>query len=251
MKFEMWSTLHIIYILSPIILSLIFYFALRKTSPKVKYIIGIIIGIINIGILLTRNINLYLEIGLDNEVIPLQVCHLGNIIVGIGLISKNKECLIIGFCFNLIPAYGSIIYADSLVNYQSILTIRAMSYIFGHLFIVVGAIYGIMMYKPRVSFKNGAISYSIVIVLMILAIILNPLFRTKFGCEANYFYIYNSDGVPFEFLYDLGKMYTYGWFSINYVYVFSLLVIFTLIYIGLYWIIKLVYKKNKNNLLII
>ena len=51
MKFEMWSTLHIIYILSPIILSLIFYFALRKTSPKVKYIIGIIIGIINIGIL--------------------------------------------------------------------------------------------------------------------------------------------------------------------------------------------------------
>ena len=121
MKFEMWSTLHIVYILSPIILSLIFYFALRKTSPKVKYIIGIIIGIINIGILLTRNINLFLEIGWDNEVIPLQVCHLGNIIVGIGLISKNKECLIIGFCFNLIPAYGSIIYADSLVNYQSIL----------------------------------------------------------------------------------------------------------------------------------
>ncbi len=147
MTFKMWSLMHVAYLLSPaIILALLFFFT-RKSSDKVKYIIGVIIGSISIFIICIRNIDIFVRSGWGVEVIPLQVCHIGSIIVGLALIFKKKWLLLVSFCFNLIPAILAMVFADSLANYDTLFKIRPQTYAWGHIFIVVGAIYGIVQYK--------------------------------------------------------------------------------------------------------
>ena len=65
MRFEMWSIWHILYILSPFIIMPILYFSLRNKSYKTRYIVGVVIGVISLAILITRNINIYLTNGFD------------------------------------------------------------------------------------------------------------------------------------------------------------------------------------------
>ncbi len=76
--------------LAPILIMLALYFALRKASYKTRYIVGVVIGVVSLGILLMRNINIFLTVGFDPEIIPLQVCHFGNIMVFIALIFRSK-----------------------------------------------------------------------------------------------------------------------------------------------------------------
>ena len=64
-----------------------------------KYIIGIIIGITSILIIIVRNIDIYVRSGWGVEVIPLQVCHIGSIIVGLALILKKKWLILVSFSF--------------------------------------------------------------------------------------------------------------------------------------------------------
>ena len=82
--------LFIYYILSPFVIFAMIYFLTRKLSEKAKYIIGIIVGSLSILIIVLRNVDIYIRSGWDLEVIPLQVCHIGSIIIGLALILKKK-----------------------------------------------------------------------------------------------------------------------------------------------------------------
>ena len=90
MRWEMWSVWHILYIVSPIVLIFILWLALRKAPYKVRYAIGVVIGLVSLGILIMRNVDIYLNNGFDPEIIPLQVCHFGNIMVFIALVFRSK-----------------------------------------------------------------------------------------------------------------------------------------------------------------
>jgi len=248
MKFEMWSLIHILYILSPFIIFLGLFLLLRRTSNKTKYIVGIVIGSISIFIILLRNIDIYIRSGWDSEVIPLQVCHIGSIIVGLALIIKSKWLLLVSFCFNMIPAILAMIFADSLANYDTILKIRPQTYIWGHIFIVVGALYGITMYKNKFA-KNDLIkSLFFVGICLIIGIICNNTFRLWFDWEPNYFYLFNYKGTPLKFLYTALPTTQLGWFEINLFYTFTLITFFVGVYIGLYFIAKLITKTNKESI---
>lgn len=245
MKFEMWSFWHILYIVSPVIIMVPLYFILRKKSEKTKYIVGVVIGCISLLILIVRNIDVYIEYGFDPEIIPLQVCHFGNIMVFISLVFKSKIATSILWCLNLIAAYASIVYADSLCGYITLMCIRAQAYIWGHLFIVIGALYAVIMKIVRIDFKSFLWGMGVLVVLLIPAIILNSYFNDVLNFSINYFYIYNSDGVPFEFLY-IGKRAHYGWFTINWFYTLSVVGIFIVLLYGIYNIQKLLYLKDKK-----
>ena len=104
MKFEMWSLWHYVYLTMPFIMLVFLWLFTRKATDKARYIVGIIIGFISIGIIVIRNVDIYLRQGWDLEVIPLQVCHIGSIIVGLALIFRKKWLLLTAFCFNVIPA---------------------------------------------------------------------------------------------------------------------------------------------------
>ena len=246
MKFEMWSICHILYILSSFIIFGIIYFLVRNKSDKVKNIVGYVLGIISVLILVIRNIDIYARNGMDLEVIPLQVCHIGSLIAGFALIFKKKWLLLTSFCFNLLPAVLAMVFADSLANYDTLLAIRPQTYVWGHIFIVVCALYGILIFKPK--FEKNDLIYSMVFIgiMCIIAIFCNSLFRHLFDWNANYFYLFNYKGTPLKFLYNTFPSTIIGWFEINFFYVIVLIVFFILVFIGLYFISKYIISKLKN-----
>ncbi|MBR6516548.1 MAG: YwaF family protein [Bacilli bacterium] len=149
MKFEMWSIWHILYILSSLIIFTIIYFAIRNHSDKVKIIVGFVLGVLSVAILIIRNIDIFIRNGMDLEVIPLQVCHIGSLVAGFALIFKKKWLLLTSFCFNLVPAFLAMVFADSLANYDTLWAIRPQTYVWGHILIVVCALYGILVLRPK------------------------------------------------------------------------------------------------------
>ena len=244
MKFELWSEWHYLFMAAPILIILALYFALRNTSYKVRYSIGCVIGVLSLAVLIMRNIEIYMHNGFDPEIIPLQVCHFGNIMVFIALIFKSKTAGAIAWSLNMFAAYTSCIFADSLANYNTIMSMRAQAYIWGHILIVIGAAYAVLLKIVRLDLKSFLYGLIVLVCLLIPAIVLNPFFRAK-GNGINYFYIFDSNGVPFEFLWNEAFTHSYGaWFKINYLYTFSVIGIFLVIIYLIYLSQKPLYKKN-------
>lgn len=246
MQFQMWSIWHILYMISPFIIFAILYYITKNKSQRVKYISGCVLGVISILILVVRNIDIYLRVGWDLEVIPLQVCHIGSLIAGLALILKKKWLIITAFCFNLMPAFLAMVFADSLANYDTLLKIRPQTYIWGHILIIVCALYGIFIYKLKLTKKDLLHSFYFVLIMVVCAIICNSLFRFSFDWEPNYFYLYDYKGTPLKFLYNVMPTSNYGWFSINWFYVIVLLSVFSLVFIGMYYLSDFLIKQLGN-----
>ena len=245
MTFEMWSIEHFLYLLSPFIILGILYLCLKKKSYKTKYITGVVIGIISLMILVIRNIDIYVREGFNGELIPLQVCHIGNIIVFISLVFRSKIATAIGWTLNIFGAYCAMIFADGLANYETILCIRAQAYIWGHIFIVVGAAYAIIFKIVRIDFKSFVYGVAALFILLIPAVILNSYFNDVLGEEINYFYMYDYTGSPLKFLY-IGERSQYGWFTINWFYSVTLFLGVIVILYLIYLLQKLFYLKDKD-----
>ena len=246
MNFEMWSIWHVLYIISPIIFFIILYLSVRNRTDKSKHIVGIVLGIISLMIIIVRNADIYIRSGWGEEVIPLQVCHIGSIVTGLALILKKKWLIITAFCFNMIPAFLAMVFADALVNYDTLLKIRPQTYIWGHIFIIVCAIYGILVYLPKLTKKDLFNSFCFVMVMAFVAIVCNSLFREYFDFESNYFYLFDYTGTPLKFLYQVVPTSNYGWFTINWFYVIALLSFFLLVFIFLYYFANIIIKKVNN-----
>ena len=241
--FKMWSLLHIVYMVSSFVLFAILYFSVKNKSDKVKYAMGAVLGVISVMILIVRNIDIYYRSGWDLEVVPLQVCHIGSLVAGLALILKKKWLLVTSFCFNMIPAFLAMVFADSLANYDTLLKIRPQTYIWGHIFIVVCALYGILVYLPKFTKRDLRNSICFVLVMAVSAILCNSLFREWFSWEPNYFYLYDYKGTPLKFLYNVMDSSSYGWFTINWFYVIVLLSFFLLVFLFMYYVATIIVKK--------
>lgn len=246
MRFEMWSFWHFLYIASSFLIFTAIYFLVRKRSDRTKYIVGAVIGGISIFILILRNVDIFVRSGWDLEVIPLQVCHIGSIVAGLALITKRKWLLATSFCFNLVPAFLAMVFADSLANYDTLLAIRPQAYVWGHIFIVVCALYGILVFLPKLTKKDLFYSLSCIGSLSVVAIICNSALRLIPDWNPNYFYLYDYKGTPLKFLYSVVPTSTYGWFSINWFYAITLILFFAGVMMGLYFLAKLIVKGLKR-----
>ena len=140
------------------------------------------------------------------------------------------------------PAFLAMIFADALANYDTILKIRPQTYIWGHIFIIVCALYAILVYRPNFEKRDLIKSIAIVGVMALVAIFCNSLFRKAFDWTPNYFYLFNYKGTPLKFLYTAVPSSRYGWFEINWFYTIVLLVFFIGVFIGLYFIAKIIAK---------
>lgn len=243
MTFKLWSLGHFLYMLSPFIIFLVIYFLVKNKTQKVKNIIGYVLGGISIFILIIRNVDIFIRSGWDLEVIPLQVCHIGSLVAGLCLIFKRKWLILTAFCFNLIPAFLAMVFADSLANYDTLLKIRPQTYIWGHIFIIVCALYAIMVFRPNFCKKDLYKALIFVGAMAVVAIVCNSLFRKLFSWEPNYFYLFNYKGTPLKFLYEAIPPSTYGWFEINWFYVLVLLAVFIGVFIAKYFLAKFIVKK--------
>ena len=128
MVFELWSVIHFLYMLSPIILFCGIYFFVRGRSERVKNAVALVLGALSVFIIVIRNVDIFLRTGWNLEVIPLQVCHIGSIVAGLALITRKKWLIATTFCFNMIPAFLAMVFADSLANYDTLLKIRPQTY---------------------------------------------------------------------------------------------------------------------------
>jgi uncharacterized membrane protein YwaF len=243
MKFEMWSVWHILYIVSPFLIFTAIYILTKNRSAKTKNILGYVLGGISVAILIVRNIDIYVRSGWDLEVIPLQVCHIGSVVAGLALLLKKKWLILTAFCFHLIPALLAMVFADALAGYDTLLKIRPQTYIWGHIFIIVCALYGILIHRPKLEKKDLIHSLIFVGCMAVTAIVCNSLFRELLAWEPNYFYLYNHKGTPLKFLYEALPTSTYGWFAINWFYVLVLLAVFVGVFIGLYFVSKWLVDK--------
>lgn len=248
MQLELWSIWHILYIISPFCIFACIYFFVKGKKEKTKDYVGIVLGIISLAIIIIRNVDIFIRQGWGVEVIPLQVCHVGSIITGLALLTKKKWLIVTSFCFNMIPAILAMIFADALANYDTLWKIRPQTYVWGHIFIVVCALYGIIVHKPSFNKKDLVYSLSFVGSVAVIAIICNSLFRTIFNWTPNYFYLYDYKGTPLKFLYNVFPTSTYGWFSINWFYTIVLLVVFVVVFILLYFSANKItrFLRNKN-----
>lgn len=238
MKFELWSIWHFLYIFSPFLMFWGIYSLVRNRPEQTRHMVGCILGSISVLILLIRNADIYLRSGWDPEVIPLQVCHIGSVIAGLALILRRKWLILTAFCFHLIPAFLAMIFAQSLANYDTLLKIRPQTYIWGHIFIIVCALYALLVLRPQLNRKDLYKSLGFVGVMAIVAIICNSVFRTAFDWTPNYFYLFDYDGTPLKFLYELFPSSVYGWFEINWFYTGVLLTVFIAVFISLYHLAK-------------
>lgn len=243
MVFKLWSVWHILYIISPFMIFSTIYFIIRKRSDKAKNLVGTVLGVISVFILIIRNVDIYVRSGWDVEVIPLQVCHIGSLVAGFALIFKKKWLIATAFCFNMIPAILAMVFADSLANYDTLLKIRPQTYIWGHIFIVVCALYGVLIFLPKLTKRDMLYSTVFVGTMSIAAILCNSVFRVLLDWEPNYFYLYNYKGTPLKFLYDAVPTSTYGWFSINWLYTITLCIVFVAVFIGLFFVARQIVKK--------
>lgn len=242
MKFEMWSIWHLLYICSSFLIFFIIYGLVKNRSDKAKNLVGYVLGVLSILILVLRNTDIFMRNGWDAEVIPLQVCHIGSIVAGLALIFKRKWLTLTAFCFNMIPAFLAMVFADSLANYDSLLKIRPQTYIWGHIFIVVCALYALLVHRPKLNKKDLYKSIGFVSIMAFIAILCNSLFRAAFAWEPNYFYLFNYKGTPLKFLYTVFPASVYSWFEINWFYTSVLLAVFTGVFIGMYHLAKLLVK---------
>ncbi len=244
MNFELWSIWHILYLISPFAIFGIIYFLVNKRSDKTKNIVGMVLGIISVLILIVRNVDILVRSGWGVEVIPLQVCHIGSLVAGLALIFKKRWLISTSFCFNMIPAFLAMVFADSLANYDTLFRIRPQTYVWGHILIIVCALYGILIFLPRFTMRDLTYSIAFVGAMSIVAIICNSLFRVTLNWEPNYFYLYNYKGTPLKFLYEVFPTSVYGWFSINWFYAITLFAVFIAVFVGLFFVARLIVKKQ-------
>ena len=103
----------------------------------------------------------------------------------------------------------------------------------------------LLVYLSELARKDLLSSLIFVSIMCITAILCNSIFRTVLNWEPNYFYLFNYKGTPLKFLYSIFPSSNYGWFEINWFYVLILILFFTIVFVILFYISKIVVKKNQ------
>ncbi|GAB2324037.1 hypothetical protein IRB23M11_16590 [Alkalibacterium sp. m-11] len=142
MQFEMWSTFHYFMMIFPFVLAVTLYIFTRDKAFAVKRRVAIAMGIILVGILATRQIYVFSTDGLGPEVFPFHISHFANILLLMVAINPARRVIsTIAWCLAVPAGLAAIIFADALETYSNVLSIRGLSYIFGHMLIVATGLY--------------------------------------------------------------------------------------------------------------
>lgn len=208
MTFTMWSLGHYLFLITPFVGIILLYQLTKSYDQKKNRRIGLILSIVAVMILILRNIEIFVYSGyaFDVEILPLQVCHFANIVLLLAFLSKKQSLFNFALLLNLPAAFVSILFANSLANYSTILTFRGFAYIFGHILLVVIPVWAYMLGFIKLNKKTLIETIKIVSILYLVSIMINNVTYLLFGQYANYFYTLKPEnGTPLEMFYDLGQ----------------------------------------------
>lgn len=245
LTFKMWTPFHYFMMIFPFILAIVLWWMVKNKPQENKYRVGLIMTIFMVAILILRNSAIWYRVGtLNPEVFPFQVCHFANIILLLAVLSKNRVWGTIGWCLNFPAGLVSVIFADGLEGYSTIISIQAFAYIAGHMLIVTAGLYLLLTGFIKIDWQSMKKMYLYVGIGYILSVPVNSLFNTIFAkteIASNYFYSFKPEaGTPLEDMFALGSNYTALGITFNPIYLALLAVvgfIFLTAMAGLYWLI--------------
>lgn len=249
MTFQMWSFFHYFFIASPFIFAIILYFVFKNKSYEEKRKIGVILSIIAIIILVLRNIEIYVKNGYvpNEELIPLQICHFANFVLLFAFLKDHKVLFALAFCLNLPAAMMSIIFANGLENYSTLLNFRGMAYLWGHMLIVSMTLWAVASGFVKITKKTLGKTMLLMVMLYLVGLVINNIFNALFGFHANYFYTLKPEnGTPLELFFNWGRMYVIGWFKVNPLYMILTSLLGGVIVFGFYGLYKVFEPKIQS-----
>ncbi|WP_286143667.1 hypothetical protein [Bacillus sp. UNCCL81] len=211
--------------------------------------IGMGFSLIGIALLVGRNIEIYHKVNqVSPEEIPLQIFHFANFILFFAFLYESELLFSIAFCFNLPAALVSIIFANGLSNYQSLLTWQGIAYLWGHMLIVGIVLWAYFNHMVVINLKISRKTMSLIILLYILSIFVNNWFmKWMEPFTSNYFYtMAPKKGTPLAYFYNLGKETTTFGLHYNLMYLLILLLV-GLFVVYLFYLVYLFLNLFKNS----
>ena len=249
MTFTMWSIGHWLFIASPVIFAYILHFTTKRQSHGQKQRVGILLMGFAVLLLLLRNAEIWInkDFAFHYEIIPLQICHFANFVLLYAFWKNDKTFFAFAFTLNLPAAYASIIFANGLENYETLLTYRGVAYILGHMLIVSMTLYaywnGFVSLSQRILFRL----FKLLVPLYIIAHFINNIFLALLDQRANYFYTLTPEaGTPLEWFYEMGATFTFGSFEINPGYLILTGLLATALIFGLYALDRVLHPKKET-----
>lgn len=242
MTFTMWSFGHYFYMVSPFIVLAVLVYLTKGNTKEKNTIIGIVLSSIAIALLVLRNIEIWIvgDFAFSVELIPLQVCHFANFVLLIAFLTKKQIWFNFALTLNLPAAFVSILFANSLTNYPTILSLRGIAYIVGHALLVIIPLWAYIVGFIKLDFKTLFKTFKVVAVLYFSSLIVNNLLYLMSGTYSNYFYTLKPEsGTPLEMFFNWGQeIILFDAFKFNVIYIimtglFGLVIMVTL-YGGFY-----------------
>lgn len=248
MTFTMWSLGHYIFMVSPIIATIILHYSAKHLEHEKKRKLGIILSWIAVHVLILRNLEIWINSGyqFNVELVPLQVCHFANFVLLYAFMKDSKPAFGLAFTLNLVAAFVSILFADSLANYSTILTLRGMAYIVGHILIVVIAAWAYMNNFILMDLKTYIKTLKVTGVLYFSSILVNNFFGIVTGQYSNYFYTNHPErGTPLEWFWNMGTEVDLAGFKFNIVYIIGTAIFGFIITLMVYGFAQIFKKEAK------
>lgn len=220
----MWSLGHICFIISPFLLTVLLYFICKNWNQEKRRKLGIIASYVAIGWLVLRNIEIFVVSGwrIQPEIIPLQICHFANFVLLFAFLKKNDVLFSFAFCFNLPAAIMSILFANSLENYTTLITFRAGAYIFGHILIVAITLFAWVFNFIKMDKKVLLKTIGLLFILYIGSTFVNHIFNAWMpDFSSNYFYSLQPEaGTPLEIFFEWSRTVSWASYRIKPLYLF-------------------------------
>lgn len=254
-KFEMWSLFHYLMIIFPFVLAIGLYYLFRNKSKHTQQLVSVILSTVMVTVFIMRAIHVTNKYGgINPEVFPFQICHFANFIFLFAALSKRKIWGSIGWVLNFPAGLVSVIFADGLVNYPTLIEVQAFAYVVGHMLIVTTGLYMLLIRQIEINHQTLKQTIGFVGVMFVSSVIINNVFNVWFkevGVASNYFYSLTPEkGTPLEWMFNFGKNVTVLNMTFNPIYLILLaivgLVVMLFMY-GLYQLRSILYTNINNN----
>ncbi|QWB96652.1 YwaF family protein [Mycoplasmatota bacterium] len=176
---------------------------------------------------------------------PLQICHFANFVLLYAFVKDSKSVFGFALMFNLPAAFLSILFADGLENYDTILSFRGIAYIFGHMLIVSTTLWAFIEKFAILDKKTYQNTLSITFV---LSVFVNNLFSIFNIGHANFFYSARPQGgTPLETFFLWGANITIGdQFMINPIYLIMMILTGLVLISSMYGLFKDIEKAAER-----
>ncbi len=243
MKFELFTWPHYLILITPIAASYILFIVMRGKKFAKQHLVGKTMAIALILFLVVRNIYNGYNGAPVSDLVPLQLCHLSAwVIVPGAILTRNKYLSLIAITLSLPAGYISLVF----LHYDNLLEFQAILYILLHAFIVIGALYLVLIYRPKFNFADFAKSFIMLVVFFLITIVLNNLFINT-GVPSYYFYsVIPEPGTPLETFYEWGTNYRVLGLTVNPIYNGLVILFGTAIMFLFYKIYSLIPQNNRK-----